>query len=191
MKKIHLLLLFLVFAWACHRKVLTPKPVKNIRKINLTSIRMENLSEEITGNDEIQWIAWLIKDTIPSPVPLKKASDTLTFYKKDLYSDKKVTFEHTFETTRHLTLLVLLLEIDTRKTPEERVNLIEKELQKANYQPYDSLQTRLSNLLRDDDLLGISFYNLSDLQNQTEGNLHFSGIHLFDKFQYRIRYKME
>lgn len=189
MVKLAFKLLLLILIFSCGRKIPTSIQGNTASKIRILSIKSDNLSEEITGNDEIHWMVLLVNDSTPNTYVHKVVHDTLSFFQKDLHIPKKIHFEKSVSNLGHLQLIIILAEADTEISPEERLQRVAKTLQKGNFQPYDSLQTNLYENLLDDDLLGISFYKLSSLD--PEGEFIFQGIHLFDKYYYRIKYQLE
>lgn len=182
-------LLLLVLTISCYRKIPTATQRNIPTQININALKSENISEEITGNDEIHWMIWLINDSTTSPYVQQERHDALSFYKEDLIMPKKILFKESFSNPDNLSLIIVLVELDTEKPLEERISLVRKQLQWANYQPHDSLQSRIYQTLLDDDLLGISFYKLSSLN--PEGQFLFTGVHLFDKYLYKMKYELK
>ena len=195
MKNLFLLFisLFLVFQNACNRKIPLQTESKKPDLFKITSLKADNISEEITGNDEINLMIWLVKDTIPSPYPIKEWQDSLIFNLKDLQLSQKLSIEHKISLLplEKTSLVILLMEVDAEKPFKERAKIARKVIQESNYQDYDSLTVQLSRAILDDDLLAISFHKLETLQKTPSGEIVFSGIHLFDKYYYRLKYIFE
>jgi hypothetical protein len=155
MQKTVLGLLLLVLTISCYRKIPTAAQRNIPGKISITSIKSDNISEEITGNDEIHWMIWLINDSTSCPYVQQEVHDTLQFYKNDLFNPKEILFKESFINRNDLSLIIVLVELDTERSMEERISLVRKQLQWASFQPHDSLRSKIYQTLLDDDLLGI------------------------------------
>lgn len=193
MKNIVFALLFPVFFFACARKTPTATIRKMPSQIRITSLKADNLSEDLTGNDEIHLMIWLLKDSNSGRLVLKEWQDTLTFRKTDLSLSKTLQARFPADSTNMdgTYLLFLMMEDDTDQLPEERAAKARKVLESTGYRWTDSLQSKMTNAILDDDLLGFAFYSFSNLEKNTEGTVFFSGVHLFDKYFYRIRYLLD
>lgn len=192
MKSLVFALLLPILFVSCVRKI----PTATARKpsqIRITSLKADNLSEELTGNDEIHLMIWLLKDSVSGRLVLKEWQDTLTFRKTDLSLSKTLQARFPVDSTNMsgTYLLFLVTESDTDRPPQERMAKARKVLEATGYRWTDSLQSKMTDALLDDDVLGLAFYSFSALEKNKQQTLFFSGVHLFDNYFYRLRYLMD
>ncbi len=188
MKKLIFCLLGAVMFSACTRKVPTTPVVNTPFLFRLISLQADNISEEITGNDEIHLMVWHLKDSSGATVILKKGQDSLLFSSLNLSTPQELDFSDTIRSTAKETLLLLLLEVDTEKPFSQRAEEITLIMQQANYQVTDSLISQLNRSLMDDDILVVGHYHFKPLSYNPSQTIVLEGVHLFDKFRYRLRY---
>ncbi len=192
MQKILFYCFLLVLISSCGRKVLTHPSRNTPYLFKINAIKTENLSEEITGNDELQLFVWLVKQDTATPAVLKEWQTAITFDRTELNFFKPLEMVYSFENQmfKDITLVSVLIESDTERSIEDQVAILRQMLEKARFLAADSLHFKLNQAVMDDDLLGISFLQLSALQ-QPAGEITFSGTHLFDRYRYKIRYRLE
>jgi hypothetical protein len=181
MKNVVFALLFPLLFVACVRKTPTTTLRKKPSQIRITSLKADNLSEELTGNDEIHLIIWLLKDSISGRLVLKEWQDTLTFHKSGLSLAKtlQALFPVDSMNMEGTHLLLLLMESDTDRLPEERAAKARNVLELTGYRWTDSLRSKMRDAILDDDLLGLSFYSFSTLEKNTGETIFFSVTNLF------------
>lgn len=185
-------LLLLVFI-GCTRKPMQSSFKQPTRLFRTSELIVDNLSEDITGNDELQLIIFQIKDSVSTPILVNVWQDTLIFNKQSKENIKPVLFQLTILDSNSATskLLILLLEIDTHRSPNKRLELVNTVLSNENYENKDSLGVKIEMAIKDDDLLGIKVLKFSAMKEKGMGVIVFSGIHLFDKYHYRLIYQLE
>jgi hypothetical protein len=193
MKKLILLPLLIIFLYSCTRKVTPPPLVPTYTKFKTLELIADNISENMSGNDEIHLMILLIKDSLSKAIILKEWNDSLIFKTYDSTLSINTNCEKNFSglLKDNYRFIFLLMEIDTDKSMNERTKKIKDFLAKTNYQNYDSLKIHLNRVIQDDDLLDLNFYNVSHLYKFEEGAIIFNGVNVFDKYYYRLKYKWE
>jgi len=192
MKNLVFVVITLLFTFSCSKKL----PIQTQRNIpailKITSIKADNLSEELTGNDEIFCMTWFVKDSKEKADIVSRSKDSLIFERTNLGQEKALITSYSIDSLvfDKEYLIILLTESDTDRSLDEITSIAESVLQKVDYKNKDSVATMLSKKILDDDLLGLVFYKLTDLQKPT-GTIIISGTHLFDKYSYRLSYRLE
>jgi hypothetical protein len=183
--------LILIIA-SCNKKTVVTNVQNNYTKFKVTQLIADNLSEDISGNDEIEILIYALKDSIPVAQITKEWTDSIIF-EKEKERSKSIDFEFSINQfpSNNAQLIFLILESDTTTSIAENSKKIKTVLEKANYKNHDSLEIQINRSIHSDDLLGISFHKLSDLYRTGSGTVVFSGINIFDKYYYRLLYKLE
>ncbi len=178
---------------SCGRKSTSVIIQKNYWQFKTGELIADNISEEITGNDELQLLIYHVKDTIPHNILLSEWIDTMMCNKSKNELKKYIDYKLSNSNfpSNPTRLIFILLELDTPTSSVERVMKIREIMIKGNYRFYDSLHTDIKRLIFDDDILGIKFQTLSELYKNQKGSIVFSGINLFDKYYYRLTYEWE
>jgi hypothetical protein len=199
------LLLILGLLSACQQKIAqstashpetpaTTTAVRMIQKIELLSLEAINLSEDMsllsTHNDEILLIAYLLQKEVDS----LKILDAHLF--KDLTFDT-LTTKHALpyrliphhDSSAQFMAAFLLVELDNTDTE----NRIQETFNRKITQYVDGQapsRLALDSLFGTDDFLGLEFLRFDQPYQEGEQELIFKGMHLFDRFEYRLQYQL-
>ncbi len=193
MKNLVLTGFILVMLCSCGRKLPSATPRNTPSVFKITALETTNISEEVTGNDEIHLMLWFIKDSLEASF-IEEYQDSAIFSKIDSSFSKKLTIQYQTDSLflKYTRVMILLLEVDQEdRNGQARFEIIEKRLKSAGYHYDDSLQIKLTKEILDDDVLGFSLYQLSELKKNSSGVILFSGMQIFDRYFYRIRYTWE
>ena len=188
--KIILYCIFILVIISCGRKPISIQ--KKYSKFKAYELIAANISEEITGNDEVTLIIYAIKDTIPKNSVVNEWIDSMTFDKNNNSLRKNINYElNNFDLLSKERLLFILIETDNDNYASEQLQKLRNVLSEGNYQNYDSLTIHIKKAILDDDLLGVKFYTITELINNSSKTIHFSGVSYFDKYYYKLNYRIE
>ena len=178
---------------SCGRRTTTVIIQKKLTVFKTTELIADNISEEISGSDELHLMICLVKDTVPKALFLGEWNDSMVFRKQENNMRKEIAFELNTEglSMDKTKLIFILMESDDLNSIETRANKVKEVLTKANYQYSDSLNIRIRRSIADDDLQELKIYKLLTLLENKNGEITFSGMNLFDKYYYRLNYKWE
>ena len=165
------------------------KPYIPVKKITLEKLEAKELSENYktlsSKKDEIILFAYYLK------------SDSLlneNWYEENL-SFTETNKIHTLDTSivfsdiEDSKLVFILIELDTRSSASEMDGIFQSNFRLLN--GISANKTTLQLLLGDDDLLDIKVIKLNKLSTQDNNQIQFSGVHLFDEYEYILQCKFE
>ncbi|MEM8908042.1 MAG: hypothetical protein AAGD05_09375 [Bacteroidota bacterium] len=149
-----------------------------------------NLSEEMTGNDEILLTVFLLYPDTTSQTEKWDAKAVLAISpiefsergQSEILNDTLMLANNLPNEAAYVFTLVELDEFGS--APQVRQRLA-KELGKGHF--LKKVEGNVWNsLLADDDFLGLQFYSIDQLQELKHWNILFQGRHLFDRFDYKL-----
>lgn len=158
-----------------------------INAISLTSLEAKELSENFKAlsskKDEILLFAYYLK------------SDSILI---DRWSSKELSFTETEKTKAieanfvisdidDTKLVFILVELDTKLHSDDLNRIFQ-----SNFRLLNGIQddkTTLQLLLGDDDLLDLKVIKLKDQSAKDHYQIPFSGVHLFDEYEYILHSK--
>ncbi len=180
------------FILSCGRKTTATNTPKKREALKFTELIADNISEDITGEDELYLMILTVKKDTLDSIKVEEWSNYYHFF-KDSIRTEKIYYQLPLknESLEQTSLYVFLLEIDTIRTAGEIASTIKAVLSEEKYIYSDSLSTKIKLVMKDDDLLGLSHYKLSGLAKNDNGIIVFTGINLFDKYYYRLKYYWE
>ncbi|PHN03259.1 hypothetical protein [Flavilitoribacter nigricans] len=169
-------------------------PVRMIRKIELLELRSVNLSEDMsvfsTHDDEIILIAYL----------LQKDADSLKILDVHLFKDL------TFDSSKTSYELPYTLAPDTARLADcmAAFMLAELDNEGTEYSIRDTFSRRITryvdgrppsrlavdSLFGTDDFLDLEFLRYDEPYREGEQEVLFKGMQLFDRFEYRLTYRL-
>jgi hypothetical protein len=183
-------LLVSISLFSCSKKIPTSSIADGPAFLRLTTLKADNISEEVSGEDEIHLMCWLVKDSTPTPIVLREWQDSLVFYKNKIEVYQTLAIQDSIHSFYKTKLIILVMEVDTELPFKERAAIVRRCMEENNYEVNDSLKTKIASKILDDDLLSLSFQNISSLAKNESGQILFSGNHLFDNYYYRIAYSL-
>lgn len=144
------------------------------------TVTSDNLSENLTGNDEILVICYLYRDSLTLDEPL--------FTQKLRINSKNLSRKFQLKLNKDIvnqSMLLFLIEQDSETPLQQidstlRVNYrdVMVEFKKRNY-------SGIEKYLGDEDILG---YEMISAMDYNAPNLyHFSGVYKLDKFEYWLK----
>jgi hypothetical protein len=176
MKKILAIFLLAIAFVSCYRQParLLPDAEASHDSLSVT-VTVFNLSEDMTGNDELLMICYPYKDT--------HLLEPLIFYKRLTLHSKNSSHQFKVRSNTKSPLILFLLEQDS-DLPVSQVDstlrvshiAIRKEFAARNY-------SEIEKYLENDDVLGIKTVSVSCAQPCITD---FTGIYKLDKYDYRI-----
>lgn len=179
------LLLLFIFAISCKVNKLEKEKgliINNPERITFSKISCLNMAEKLAGigtkNDEIILMFFAVDSM--NNVSLIESTEILIFESESTY-EIDISIDIKGQNIEGEIKLVLL-EIDTERSKEELLEIVEREL---NVKQSDDEFKRKMN---DDDLLGISIVNLKEAENK--GPIKFWGFHLLDEYHYEVTYNI-
>lgn len=152
-----------------------------VAKINFVELQCVELSENwklmSTGDDEILILFYLLDDD--GTIVEKKHSDFMVFDSLNTLAQfsNQINIPNT---SVNYSLKVILIEQDTDRSEQEIEDLVRINI--------NMTKQELKILLADDDLLDIKYLTIKNGYIKNKNELQFKGIHLFDKFEYKLRY---
>ncbi|MCB0629992.1 MAG: hypothetical protein KDD15_09675 [Lewinella sp.] len=195
-------LFLLVGFLACQPKMYPPvttheeeAPQRSIRRIDLLSLRALDISENATTfstqDDEILFLSYLLeKDADSLRVIDQKMFRDLTFDSSKTVYDLPYTLEPDPQSREYSVAAFLLVELDNTGTEDSIMEVYNRALRRFP----DAVAPRrltLDTLIGMDDFLGIHFIRYDQPYEAGTQELIFKGVQLFDRFEYRLSYRME
>jgi hypothetical protein len=179
MKSILTLTLLAVIIFSCHRSSRTPPHATQPDSLRI-AITAFNLSEDVSGNDEVLILLYHYNDTLKLNEPIVKSR--LTFRSKNSSRYFKIKLN---EDIREKPLLLFFLEQDS-ELPIPKLDstlrvshvAIRKLFASKNY-------TGLEKYLEDEDILGIK--SIPALPCPQPYVISISGIYKLDKYEYEVK----
>ena len=162
-----------------HQNSIPYSPVKSILLEKLEAKELsENRSALSSKKDEIIAFAYYLKSD--SIVLDKWHQENLSF--TETASIQNIDTSFTFSDVANSKLVFILVELDTRTRANEMDRIFQSNLHLLTRSATN--KTTLQLLLGDDDLLDIKVINLKKSFPQKHFQVQFSGVHLFDDFEY-------
>lgn len=202
--KHYLLLIPLAFLTACLQKLnravinqeeieVLPAPVRLIRQIELQALRSIDISENMsilsTHDDEIILIAYLLQPDADS----LKILDSRLF--RDLTFDSSRTeyaldYKMVPETGEPGNTLAafLLVELDNSGTEENIKYIFDRKIVRFT-DGHPPSRLAVDTLFGTDDFLDLEVLPFDEVKGGGEQEVIFKGMHLFDRFEYRLLYR--
>ena len=190
MKSALAVLLVLLF-FSCGRKVVPVVVQKQVIKVN--ELVADNISEDISGDDEVYLLIFQANDSIPNFILQKEWKDSMVFKKVGNQLRKSLNYNLNIKglPIDKVGLFFILIEMDTPRSINEITEKVKLVLVKENGLYSDSLTSKINDAIYDDDVLETRFYKISELKSNQTGTIVFSGINIFDKYYYRLNYHWE
>lgn len=171
-----------------------PATVRMIKKIELLRLQALNLSEDMsmfsTHNDEIILIAYLLqKDADSLKILDAHLFKDLTFDSSKMVYDLPYSLEPDTNRLEDYLAAFLLVELDNTGTEYRIRDTFNRKITRyVDGRPPSRLA--LDSLFVTDDFLDLEFLRYEDPYQEGEQEVIFKGMQLFDRFEYRLFYKM-
>lgn len=171
------------------------KSKTEIKGIELLSLTANDLSENMTDfsskNDEIVLVASLLEQKADTLVLLESKHFGVYRFDSTHVSqqlDSKIDLQ-AYPLDNSI-IVFTLVEMDNQNPPRNIAAIINRELVKGKFLTDERERYRLNKLLGDNDVLSIQYLQLKDLKRPTTKTINFSGMQLFDLFNYELRLKI-
>jgi hypothetical protein len=181
MKKIQPLVFILVAIMVCCRSPVNVPPVTRAAPDSLRlTVTSANLSENMSGNDEILVLCYLNRDSSELEAPL--------FRQKLRIDLKNLSRQFQFRLDKRFAdhpLLLFLLEQDS-EIPVPQIDSVLRVSHRAIMKEFNTRNYfGIEKYLGDEDILG--FKVISKLDYTGPNIFHFSGMYKLDKYEYQVR----
>ena len=165
------------------------KPYIPVKKVTLERLEAKELSENYktlsSKKDEIILFAYYLKSDSLLIENWYEENLSFTENKKIHPLDTSIVFSDVVDSK----LVFILIELDTRSSASEMDRIFQSNFRLLN--GISANRTALQLLLGDDDLLDIKVIKLNKLSTQDNNQIQFSGVHLFDEYEYILQCKFE
>jgi|GEM_PF-3897859 len=153
----------------------------SIQVLRLTSLTVQNLSEEVTKNDEIELHLFLMDDS-----GNLKRDTTFQLEFTAVGQSRSVSYLLPVAGISGRALITLIEQDNETDQSTKHHQTLTKAFSNPNWQPTTSSLAELSKRFGDDDLLDVQVISLRT-PKAIPARLDFSGVHLFDSYKYILK----